>query len=390
MAQRTTSDSGLALVAWTMPLRVGPSTVVVSTAGAPPLTAHAFSLGFQAKMVFAGTTTSCAIDLADAAWCWGANQYGQVGIGSTTSIVSHPTRVAGGLRFSKLAPGPGTTCGLTLDGHLYCWGINTSGQIDPNVDEGSRPADRGRDESALFTDVAPSDYPSFCGIAVDGKGYCWGDNTIGELGTGYDLPYFGTRPIAMYIDVALERMSNGQCALSVAHAWICWGFIPMTQNGQEIAVEFFLPVVVATVEPFRQISNICGVTISGIVKCRLEGTWVSQSQFGWPDPAPTPMTAPVTDFSGDIDSGCALTAAAALYCWGSNQYGVVGAGDTNDRLSPVEIAAGRFTPTAISKAHNVACALDSRRQVWCWGDNRSGATGGPSLGVVLVPAGVLP
>ena len=75
-----------------------------------------------------GTSHSCALDAAGAAWCWGFNQYGSLGDGTTTNR-STPVAVNGGLTFASLTAGALTTCGLTSAGVGYCWGAGGSGQI---------------------------------------------------------------------------------------------------------------------------------------------------------------------------------------------------------------------------------------------------------------------
>jgi len=76
----------------------------------------------------AGVGRTCGVTQAGEAYCWGRNDYGQLGTGSTTPA-SIPMAVSGGLSFSALATGGNHTCGLTMSGAAYCWGNNAVGQL---------------------------------------------------------------------------------------------------------------------------------------------------------------------------------------------------------------------------------------------------------------------
>jgi alpha-tubulin suppressor-like RCC1 family protein len=71
---------------------------------------------------------ACGLDASNTAWCWGVNDVGQLGNGSTqgsTAIVA----VAGGHTYRSLAVGRNHTCGIGTDNHVYCWGDNYYGQL---------------------------------------------------------------------------------------------------------------------------------------------------------------------------------------------------------------------------------------------------------------------
>jgi len=84
--------------------------------------------GVPAIAVTAGGRHSCALAVDSTAICWGANDRGQLGDGSTFDRPA-PVPVAGGQRFIRLAAGAEHTCGITPDGMVQCWGAGTSGQL---------------------------------------------------------------------------------------------------------------------------------------------------------------------------------------------------------------------------------------------------------------------
>jgi alpha-tubulin suppressor-like RCC1 family protein len=75
-----------------------------------------------------GSLHACALTGDGLAYCWGNNQFGQLGDSSVVSR-ANPTAVAGGLRFKSIAAGVAHTCGITTDGSLACWGSNLAGEL---------------------------------------------------------------------------------------------------------------------------------------------------------------------------------------------------------------------------------------------------------------------
>jgi alpha-tubulin suppressor-like RCC1 family protein len=87
--------------------------------------------------VTAGLRHTCALDASGAAWCWGANDLGQVGNGAVGADVLAPAAVEGGLEFTYIKAGELFTCGVTSEGVAYCWGDNEYGQLGVGTTSGS-------------------------------------------------------------------------------------------------------------------------------------------------------------------------------------------------------------------------------------------------------------
>ncbi len=138
-----------------------------------------------------GKRHACALDERGQAYCWGANGYSQLGprVQRGTATIT-PTPV-GGPRFAAITAGLSEhTCALTADGVAYCWGSNYRGQLgaDSNYPNACRStflpcADQPVPVAGglRFKSLAAGN--SFtCGVTVQGEIYCWGDNRYGQLG----------------------------------------------------------------------------------------------------------------------------------------------------------------------------------------------------------------
>lgn len=91
------------------------------------------------RQVNAGYLHTCGVTLANVAFCWGFDFYGQNGDGGNASV-SEPTRVSGNIPFLGIAVGVGDgiarhTCGVTTDGRVFCWGYNADGQLGNGTSE---------------------------------------------------------------------------------------------------------------------------------------------------------------------------------------------------------------------------------------------------------------
>jgi hypothetical protein len=139
--------------------------------------------GIRFRSVVVSVTHSCGLDTAGAAWCWGGNADGELGDGTTSAGWDVPVRVAGGLTFTVLSAGAAYTCGVTTTGAAYCWGDNEYGQLGIGTISRSVPLPTAVLGGLAFSDIdAGRDHT--CGVTRDGRGYCWGLNTSGQLGIG--------------------------------------------------------------------------------------------------------------------------------------------------------------------------------------------------------------
>jgi alpha-tubulin suppressor-like RCC1 family protein len=136
----------------------------------------------------AGGLHACGLTASGELWCWGANGSGQLGADAALDSSAAPQRVAGGLSFAAVAAGSRSTCAITTDGSAYCWGANDAGQLGAAASASCDGAPCSRAPLAVsgglrFTEISVGDLHA-CGLSVDGIAYCWGKNDRGQLGDG--------------------------------------------------------------------------------------------------------------------------------------------------------------------------------------------------------------
>jgi alpha-tubulin suppressor-like RCC1 family protein len=142
------------------------------------------------KQVTTGLYHTCAIKTDGTLWCWGGNPSGQLGNDGiaplSTSQTSDPVQVAG-TTWQSVSAGQSHTCAVMLNGTLWCWGSNDSGQLGDNtLDSKSTPVavvTSGQTWAMVAAGVTHT-----CALATGGSLWCWGGNSAGQLGIGSNDP----------------------------------------------------------------------------------------------------------------------------------------------------------------------------------------------------------
>jgi alpha-tubulin suppressor-like RCC1 family protein len=161
---------------------------------------------------------ACVLDSTGAAYCWGENTDGELGNGSTvaslTPVAVDKSGVLAGKRLVRIETDNHHTCALDDAGAAYCWGLNSEGQLGDGSTTSSTTA-VAVDMSALpggttFTDIRLG-YRHTCAQTVNGRVYCWGSNSYGQLGDGttvnrskpaesvHNLPVLPSRPTGLAV-----------------------------------------------------------------------------------------------------------------------------------------------------------------------------------------------
>jgi len=134
----------------------------------------------------AGWGHTCGVRTDGTAYCWGSNDSGQLGAGFRSEPrVRHatPLPVVGAHAYLSIAAGSSHTCALAGDGQAFCWGLNEFGQLgigDPIVWDVSEPVAVAG--SYHFVGQPTASEAHTCITTAEGDVYCWGFNPYGQLG----------------------------------------------------------------------------------------------------------------------------------------------------------------------------------------------------------------
>lgn len=261
-----------------------------------------------------GGSHSCAVTSAGGVKCWGRNNSGQLGDGTT---VDHPTpedvcNTGSGIDCSagsaltgvvSVSVGRFHTCAITTDGKLKCWGRNTSGQLGDgtNSDRLNPVTVPGLTNVAQVSNGA-SHTCALIGTSVQ----CWGLNNNGQLGDGTLTNRVNPRDVCA--DAActsslsgiahLAAGANHTCAVTSGGAVKCWGSNTASQLGPA-----------ACANP----PAACGTT------CCVPGAGAF---------------ADVTAVAAGLSHTCSLHGGGGVLCWGSNLSGQLGVGDGPPGANP--------------------------------------------------------
>lgn len=322
------------------------------------------------KQIGAGYRHTCAISLDDKAYCWGDNQYKELGNGNNTNssvpVAVDTTGVLNGKTVKILAVGPSNTCVIASDDKAYCWGGNYYGTLgdgssnDSNVPVAVSTAGVLSGKTIKSITVGSD---NACVIASDDKAYCWGGNGYGDLGNNQpnvqsNVPV-AVNTAGVFSGKTIKSIATGNdyhtCAIASDNLVYCWGYNNAGQLGNNTIIDS--PVAVAV--------NTAGVFSGKTIK---------------------------TISVGAGGSTCAIASDNNAYCWGYNGTGRLGDNTTTDRYVPVAVSTAGVlsgkTVVSISAGSNHTCAIASDNQSYCWGWNSKGQLGNNSTTYSSVPVAV--
>jgi alpha-tubulin suppressor-like RCC1 family protein len=353
------------------------------------------------RQISAGGYHMCGVTDQNRAYCWGANGYGQLGIGATggqdfcdyQNCSTRPVAVLGGLSFRQIDAGDDHTCGITTDYRAYCWGYGGSGEL-------------GNGQSIIrFRPVAVAGGLQFrqvsaggsrtCAISTNNRAYCWGAGFIGDGTNDTDR----STPGAVSGGLLFRQVSTGgahTCGVTTQNVAYCWGRNAEGELGDSTEVwERLRPARVAGTRQWRQVDaggqHSCGVTTAYKAFCWGNGD-IGQLGNGktyvsfWPRAVSGGLSfARVTAGGGH---NCGETTTNRAYCWGANYSGQLGDGTRTRRLTPAAVSGGIFF-NQVSGGGSHTCGKTSAAVTYCWGENFGGQLGDGTRITRLRPTRIL-
>ena len=332
-----------------------------------------------AAVLATGDDHTCVLLADGSVKCWGYNGGGKLGLGDSDNRGDAANEMGAnlpavslgtGLTARAVVAGTDHSCALLVAGTVKCWGSGSSGRLgqgdlanrgDGPDEMGNNlpPIDLGTGRTALSL---AADYDHMCAILDNGSVKCWGYNGQGQLGLG-DTANRGDNPNEMGDDLPAVELGTGRTATALA----------------------------------LNDSVTCVLLDNGTVKCwgQNSGGYLGLGDTANRGDEPGEMgdNLPAVDLgagrtavaiSASGNTACALLDNATVKCWGRNDLGQLGQGDTvvrgddpgemGDNLPPIDLGTAR-TAISSSVGRRHSCALLDNHAVKCWGGNLLGQLG---------------
>jgi alpha-tubulin suppressor-like RCC1 family protein len=362
---------------WSRAALSAAAVAALAAGGAAPARAESTSLA-----VASGYSHTCGVKKDHSLWCWGANDSGQLGDGTTTNRTLPVQVTALGTSVAEVSVGDLYTCARKTDGTLWCWGNNASGQLgNSTAVDTSTPTQ----VTALGTGVAEISAGDLfaCARKTDGSVWCWGS---GPLGDGTGTPALAPVQVPGLSGVAQISTGDGAaCARKTDGSLWCWGFNTFGIVGDGTTNDQLSPVQVTTLG-----SSVSCVSVGDLFACatKSDGTvwcWGTNDKGELGDGTTTNHYAPaaVSGLPGQASSvvangrhACSVLTDGRLFCWGWNGAGEIGDGTTVDRHAPTQVTTlGSGLGQASAGVNQDTCATLTDGSLWCWGSDSSAQIG---------------
>lgn len=282
--------------------------------------------------ISAGGEFGCGIDAQQLLYCWGNDDAGQRGNGFSGGGQNPEPATVKNERFTMVSAGFAHACALNLVGTAYCWGADDAGQLGDTKLANSTTPIPVSDTTLVFTRITAGGRHT-CGIVTSGIAYCWGDGALGQLGSGNADSSQVPRPVAGGRSYsAISAGSAHTCAVETTGSVYCWGNNATGQLGNGTTGAQLVPTLANAGSSFTAISagggHTCGIS-NGAAVCWGDSNWgqVGSGVVGAIVPGPAQVSGPfqATAITAGASHTCAIAAGTGLaWCWGSNRWGALG------------------------------------------------------------------
>jgi alpha-tubulin suppressor-like RCC1 family protein len=375
-----------------------------------------------ANTCVAATNDACVADLAGGdqhfcmvrsdgtVWCWGANDAGQLGDGTTQDRAT-PTQVKtpAGKSFIEVRVSENHSCALAIDNTVWCWGGNDTGQLGVVDSSGNPVADSplpiqvqavaGTPPSLTFTPLLAKHISAggkhTCAIDMNEGLECWGENADGQAGqqppsaggTADDVFYPTPVPglAEGVVDVSLNDESSA--CLKDDGSVFTFGGNANGQLGDGTTTSSYTPVQAKITSVTALTSgdeHTCGLKNDDSIWCWGYGAAVGLAS-GMDQSSPQRVLTGKSAWAGGSAFHTCAVQGNALLCWGGNDKGQIGMGtiDANNATILTPTSALIATIARAASSTDDTCAITVNGGLWCWGANdrgqlAQGSTGEPS------------
>ena len=361
------------------------------------------------KTVSVGAEHTCALDTDGTAYCWGSNQYGQLGVTVTDTVCTTsstsfscsdiPVPVSTSLKFLSISAGQRHTCAITVDDAAYCWGANDQGQSGSGT---TGPVLRVVSGSLPWTQISAG-YTHTCAVRSDGQLFCWGQNDRGQLGS--DAVTTSSTPLRVSFRDPIAAVTTGQsrtCARTTVGVVYCWGAIWVVRQARnELTRSQPSPELVSNAPAMSSLSvgalTTCAVDLTGLAYCweaNPRGSIGDGTFEGTTVPTRVASDLQFVQVSSGLAHSCGITNSGIGYCWGDDSYGQLGipsagvserCGEGSSPCSSTPVAIlGRQSFVEISAGlGGHVCGIPTRGNLYCWGLGSFGQRGDGTLGTAV-------
>ena len=343
--------------------------------------ANAIAVPSQWLDLSSGNHHVCGIAANNSLWCWGNNMWGEVGDGSTTQK-NFPTHIGADLDWKTLALGEYHSCALKNSGSLYCWGENDEGQVGDGTTVTARVAPTVVNGDTNWAAVDGGGLHT-CALKTNGTLWCWGYDSDGRLGDNGAAGTIAKSPIPIGSATDWKQVSAGgdhSCGIKNGRTLWCWGDNSIGQLGDKTTVNKTVPTRIGKDKDWSQVSAgylyTCARKTDGTLWCwgyNDYGTLGIGNTVTKTSPVKVGTAATWSEVFATAFHTCARQKNNSLWCWGGNDFGQLGRGNTvTPALKPTKVGTG-WNLFETGWLHS--CASKSDQSLWCWGDNEYGQIG---------------
>ena len=332
------------------------------------------------KVIAAGSYFNCAVTLSGSAYCWGANDNGQLGNGMAgyryrEARAAKVQGLTGNVR--SVTAGEQHACALMEDGTVFCWGKNSSGQLGIGAMVDSVTARKVKGLPEDITEINAGNWHT-CAMSESGDAYCWGKNTDGCVGWLEDRTEVPIREV-IGLSGEVRLVSAGKyhaCAVQQNGVVYCWGsgvesliglgYSDSYTSAQEVT-GLNSPVFTVAVGLYHS----CALTDAGDVYCWGDGSYCQQGNNPCVDSsvpkAVSSLGSGVKNLVAGFYHNCVVMENGSVKCWGNNEYGQLGNNSTKKSGSPVDVQGLGSGVKSIAAWGSRNCVLLDSGAVKCWG-----------------------